>query len=225
MKNISILGDSIAKGIILDDSRYRRCETSFVNMFGEKTQCLINNFSLFGCTVTKGFQIFNRQQKKISSSDIVLTEFGGNDCDFDWEAISENPCGDFNPKTSLEEFSVLYKNIIRQLKNAKKKTVMMNLPPLDDKKYFNWISRERNSSNILQWLGGNTHFIYRWHEMYNNALYAIAAETNVKIIDIRSEFLRLKNYSDFLCDDGIHPNSEGHKLIYNKVFEAAKLYV
>ena len=26
-------------------------------------------------------------------------------------------------------------------------------------------------------------------------------------------FLEKKNYSRFLCEDGIHPNEEGHKLI------------
>ena len=224
MKNISILGDSITKGIVLDNSKYRRLDTSFVNMFGEKTKCAINNLSLFGCTVTKGLQIFDRQQKKIQSSDIVLTEFGGNDCDFDWGAISENPDGSFEPNTSPDTFLAYYENIIKKLLDEKKKTVILNLPPLDDEKYFKWISRGRNADNILHWLGGSTRYIYRWHEMYSNALYSIAADMRVPLIDIRSEFLRLKNYSDYLCEDGIHPNAAGHRLIYNKIFEAAKLH-
>lgn len=28
-----------------------------------------------------------------------------------------------------------------------------------------------------------------------------------------SSFLEKKNYSRYLCDDGIHPNEKGHKLI------------
>lgn len=225
MNNITILGDSIAKGIILDEHKYRRCEKSFVNLFREKTKCPINNFSLFGCTVTKGLQIFDRQKITIDTSDIVLTEFGGNDCDFEWGAISEHPDGNFHPKTSIAQFCLYYKNIIQQLNDMKKTTVILNLPPLDDEKYFKWISRGRNADNILRWLGGNTRYIYRWHEMYSNILYTIAAEMHATLIDIRSEFLRFKNYSDYLCDDGIHPNSEGHKLIYSKISETAKAYI
>ena len=33
------------------------------------------------------------------------------------------------------------------------------------------------------------------------------------MIDIRSAFLVRKDYTDYLCEDGIHPNEKGHRLI------------
>ena len=38
-------------------------------------------------------------------------------------------------------------------------------------------------------------------------------------IDITSKFLEIKNYSNLLCDDGIHPNEKGHKIIAEAIKE------
>ena len=177
MKKIYMLGDSISKGIILDENKtkYLSCENSFVNLFAEGKEFLIDNLSMFGCTVTKGMQILKRQYEKVSSCDLVVTEFGGNDCDFDWDAISKDPEGDFLPKTSLEAFCEQYKKMLEAIAGSGKKTAVLNLPPLDDEKYFNWVSRGKNKENILKWLGGSTKYIYRWHEMYNDAAVTISS--------------------------------------------------
>lgn len=226
MKKVCILGDSISKGIVLDNhSKYHSTTNSFVNLFADSKQFLINNFSIFGCTVTKGLQIFLRQHEKIHTSDIILTEFGGNDCDFDWAAIANDPTAHYTPKTPLESFCEQYKKMIELIIKAGKNTVILNLPPLDDEKYFKWVSRDRNADNILKWLGGNSKYIYRWHEMYNDAVCNVAKNMNVLLIDIRTEFLKLRDYSDYLCDDGIHPNERGHKLIYNKIFSFSENYM
>jgi len=37
--------------------------------------------------------------------------------------------------------------------------------------------------------------------------------TRTPVIDITSVFLERRNYFDYLCEDGIHPNEAGHKLI------------
>lgn len=94
-----------------------------------------------------------------------------------------------------------------------KKTVILNLPPIDENKYLNWFSRGLDKGNILKWLGGSAEYIYKFHESYNTKICAIAAENGIRLIDIRSAFLEMGNYSDCLCDDGIHPNEKGHDLI------------
>ena len=104
--------------------------------------------------------------------------------------------------------------MIEVLLKEGKKVYMLNLPPLEEERYFNWISRGRSKENILNWLGGSTKYIYRWHEMYSNAVGNVAKAMNVELIDIRSEFLKQRDYAKFLCEDGIHPNESGHKLIH-----------
>ena len=53
--------------------------------------------------------------------------------------------------------------------------------------------------------------------MYNLELYRLAASSNVPVIDITTCFLSRRNYSDYLCEDGMHPNEEGHKLISDAI--------
>ena len=52
-------------------------------------------------------------------------------------------------------------------------------------------------------------------------VFKLAINKDIPIIDITSKFLEIKNYSNLLCDDGIHPNEKGHKIIA----EAIKEYI
>ena len=223
MNKICVLGDSISKGVILDNEKqkYRTSENGFAKLFSAGRSYPVENFSVFGCTVTKGLQILSRRMTKIENSDIVVTEFGGNDCNFNWAAIAENPEGEFSPETAIDVFIEQYKNILNTLKQMGKKIFVLNLPPLDEEKYFKWISRGVNGDNILKWLGGSPKYIYRWHEMYNDAVCKIAEDEQVPLVDIRSGFLELRDYTKLLCSDGIHPNEAGHRFIYE---ELIKLY-
>ena len=42
---------------------------------------------------------------------------------------------------------------------------------------------------------------------------------DISRIDITSKFLEQKDYSLFLCEDGIQPNEEGHKTISEAIQE------
>ncbi|MEG1915040.1 MAG: SGNH/GDSL hydrolase family protein, partial [Acidaminococcaceae bacterium] len=61
--------------------------------------------------------------------------------------------------------------------------------------------------------------IFKFHESYNAQVCGIAEENDIPLIDIRSAFLKLPNYSEYLCDDGIHPNEKGHNLIARVITE------
>ena len=54
---------------------------------------------------------------------------------------------------------------------------------------------------------------------YNIEVFKIAIENNIPVIDITTSFLEQKNYSDYLCDDGIHPNEKGHELIAEAIMQ------
>ncbi|MNP35700.1 GDSL-like Lipase/Acylhydrolase [compost metagenome] len=90
----------------------------------------------------------------------------------------------------------------------------MTLPPLDAERYFKWISKNSSTkaNNILTWLG-TVNRIYTWHKLYNDAIIQVAMELKVKWIDIRDAFLKTEDYREYMCEDGIHPNEQGHKLI------------
>lgn len=151
----------------------------------------------------------------------AFLELGGNDCDFAWNEIADNPGEEHVPKTPLVEFRELYKQVIDEIYNNGGNPIILTLPPLEPNRYFDWISKDTNSDNILKWLG-DVDRIYRWQEMYNVEVMLLATKMAVPIIDIRSVFLKCNHYRDFLCSDGIHPNNDGYELIYNTIFEQYK---
>lgn len=43
-----------------------------------------------GCIIIKGYEILIKDLVKDVINDIVIIEFGGNDCDFNWMEVFEN---------------------------------------------------------------------------------------------------------------------------------------
>ena len=213
-----LFGDSIGRGVILDSvrGRYILLKNSFVNLLNKNTKMKVDNYAKFGCTIETGKKMVEKHGKDLPHYQFTVLEFGGNDCDFDWAAISEHPKGSHVPFTPLATFKALYTEVIECVFDSGSQPVMLSLPPLDAKRYFSWISRNRNAENILHWLGDVEH-IYRWQEMYNLAVVGLAAAKQVPLIDIRRAFLEARNYPSLFCEDGIHPNEAGHSLITDTI--------
>ena len=97
------------------------------------------------------------------------------------------------------------------------KPIIISLPPILSTPYFSFFSRlmsEEQKKNVINWLGGSTDIISRWHESYNRALFMIAKETQTPIIDITTPFDTFRgDISSLYCADGIHPNAQGHRMI------------
>ncbi len=216
MKKLCLFGDSISKGVVIDcaKNRYAMTTKCFANILSGYASWLnITNFSMFGCTISKGRSLIARHMKDVENCDITVLEYGGNDSDHNWAEIAENPEGTHVPKTSLEDFKTNYSEIICGLQAMGKKIVILNLPPIDEEKYFAWFSDGLNGDNILKWLGGSKRYIYNFHESYNRIACELAEEYGIPVLDIRSAFLSKPDYSVYLCNDGIHPNENGHNLI------------
>lgn len=220
MKSICVFGDSIAKGVVLDKikNRYVYLKDSFTNIISSKADIKIENYAKFGCDIKKGYQIVSRHADELINYDYTFIEFGGNDCNFDWKSISERPFDEHLPSTPISSFTAAYENMLKDILNAGAKPIMLNLPPLDAQKFFNWVSKDNNPDNILTWLGDVDH-IFRWHRDYNDAVCDIAVKNNIPLIDIRCAFLKLGNYSDYICDDGMHANEKGHRLIADSILQ------
>lgn len=217
--NIGIFGDSIGKGIVLGSSsaHYELVKTDLEEIL-EKQNISLRNFSMMGCTILKGLSVVKRRMKEVRDCRNILLEFGGNDCDMDWKAISEKPEEEHIPKTPIAEFVRLYTQVIEEIRNNSGSPIMLTIPPLAPEKYYEWVSRKLRKDNILAWLG-NIDTIYRWQEMYNLNIVMLAAKLAVPIIDIRSTFLKNHYYQNLLCEDGIHPNKAGYELIYRTIAE------
>ena len=228
MTNVCVFGDSVAKGVVFDQvkQRYGLLKENFVNLCSSALGLHQKNYSKFGCTIEKGAEMVDIHAKELADNSCVVLEFGGNDCDFDWPAIAADPAAEHLPKTPLADFTRRYSELIENVRTNGGVPVLLNLPPIDPHKYFRWVSRGVNGNNILKWLGGDETFIYRWHETYSVEIAKIGMMHSVPVIDIRTPFLERRDYSELLCEDGIHPNEAGHKLIsetLEKVMETGQL--
>lgn len=219
--NFLLYGDSISKGIVYDEERkkYVTLDQSFANIIKQKLKGVLYNAGKFGSTIIRGEKKLEHELIK-SSPDIALIEFGGNDCDFKWEEICENPNAHHEPNTDLGVFEATLISIIDTFKKIDIVPVLMTLPPLDPERYFKWITKNNpiNASTILSFLG-SVNELYLWHEKYNLAIMDVVEKTKTICIDVRSAFLKEENYSEFICIDGIHPNEKGHQLIASTIIE------
>ena len=220
-QDICILGDSIAKGVIFDAqrNRYAIAKENLGKQITQVLGCSVTNLSKFGSTVADGLARFEKQKESLPECEAVLMNFGGNDSNFLWQEVSAAPDELHKPKTPIDVFEQIYLKLIERVKESGKTPILLNLPPVDHMKYFAWISRDLNADNILKWLGGTSEFIYRWHEQYNVAVHKIAQTAKLKLIDIRSAFLERRDYCNYLSDDGIHPNEQGHSMLSQIVLQ------
>jgi lysophospholipase L1-like esterase len=217
-------GDSITKGIIYDNekSKYATLKENFTSIIGNNIKGSVYNAGKFGNTIIRGVsKMYNDVIKK--SPDIVLIEFGGNDCDYKWDDIAKNPDMEYKPNTDIFTFRETLLTMIDTLKVNHILPALMTLPPLDPLKYFKWISKEDSfaEKNILHFLGTKDR-LFTWHNSYSKMITQVASETNTILIDVRSEFLKYSDYSQFLCKDGIHPNIEGQSLIATVILKFIK---
>lgn len=221
MTDISVFGDSVLKGVVFENNKYRITKNSFANICEDILRIKIENKAKFGSTIKIGEKSIEKNFDiiKQSNSKYVIMEFGGNDCDFNWKEVSENPSENHKPNSVIEEFVTIYTKLINEIKNSNKIPVLLSLPPIDAEKYFNKISQGLDKNAILLWMNGNKQFITNWHERYNIEIFKLAINNNIPIIDITSKLLEEKLYSKYLCDDGIHPNEEGHKIIAGEIKE------
>jgi acyl-CoA thioesterase I len=216
-----VSGDSISKGVVYDEvkNKYMILEDNYVSLLQNKLKGIVHNTAKFGNTLLKGISKLKTDVVK-DNPDIVLIEYGGNDCDFNWDEIAANPDAEHRPKTDFTVFKNNLKETINFLKTQQIRPVLMTLPPLNADRYFKWVSRNNPLAevNILKWLGSVTK-IYWWQERYNSLIIKVAEETGTKWIDIRGAFLEHPDFTEFLCLDGIHPNRKGHRIIADKVYD------
>ena len=219
LKKIEVFGDSVLKGIQLrSGNKYCVDNNIDTELLSEKFGLSITNHSKMGCTITKGAELIKRffggdlRSEKKDEFGVVMN-YGGNDCDFNWTEISENPDAQHKPRTPLAVFEETYRKVIKALKERGVLPILCTMPPLEPQKYFDWLGRGLNKANILAWLGGSVSTIYRYQENYSKAVERIAQTERVPLVDLRGEFLTHRRIDGFFCEDGIHPNTKGQGLI------------
>jgi len=216
ISKIDVWGDSILKGVVFDEAggRYRLLKDGAVNAFSQLFHIDVKNHSHFGCTAPKALANLDRTLSKGEDADVVLLEFGGNDCDFNWAEVSKDPTLDHKPHTPYDVYVQTMQEMIQSLLTKGITPVLMSLPPIDSNRFFDWVTKPDNvdPERVLEFIGEKD-YIYRHQERYSRAMSQLACKNNLPMIDVRDAFLQEKYLGRCLCADGMHPNERGQKLI------------
>ena len=215
MMKIQIYGDSIMKAVLVDENyKYHQISSQLLDRFQQDTGVTATNRAHFGYTAARGQAVLQRDLDKGLDCDLALLEFGGNDCDHNWLEVAQTPSDDHQPNTPLPKFLDTLKEMALAVKAKGIQPVLMTLPPLDAEKYLSCIGRRgADTGAVLSWLG-DVQMIYRWQEMYSNAVAQLAARMDLPLLDVRSRFLSRRDYTSLIARDGIHLTQSGYELIY-----------
>jgi len=137
--NYLVSGDSISRGVIYDElkGKYTVCANCFVALVQKRLKGIVYNASRFGNTLTRGIGRLGKDLDK-DHPDIVLIEYGGNDCDFAWAEVAAHPELAHEPQTDLALFEDTLTDTIATLKGRDIVPVLMTLPPLNADSYIRW---------------------------------------------------------------------------------------
>ncbi|MGI6462284.1 MAG: SGNH/GDSL hydrolase family protein [Candidatus Scatomorpha sp.] len=223
--SLTVMGDSILKGTVLQGGRYvnyREPQDNFVKNTGLK----LLNLARFGATTLKALKLSLPERiDKECKRRLCLIEYGSNDCDFNWAEIAEKPDEEHLCFVPPEQFEENYREIIRRVRAAGGEPLCALPVPIDSERFFKHFSSPINGQKpILNWLGSKN-LIYRWQETYAHIVAKVAKAEIVPLIDIRTPFLSVRKYMDYIGPDGIHPTKLGQRLIWETLEKIIKPFL
>ncbi len=95
------------------------------------------------------------------------------------------------------------RDIVQAAKGFTPKVVFVELPPCDEAR-----------TTPVSW--GDYHYTNARIRQYNEVMRMVADECGVEMVDIYDAFQARRRQAELLFD-GLHPNDEGHELIYGAV--------
>ena len=153
MERAFIYGDSLLKATMPDtEMRYHFHLPEVMAQYPSDRLEVVNRAKM-GATVTKGLSLVEHDVQRGIDARWALVAYGGNDSDFDWEAIAAAPEEEHLPHTVLPEFTEKLRRAVTALRSAGVQPVLMTLPPIDGQRYFSFISQRADGGSVLRWLG------------------------------------------------------------------------
>ena len=219
---IAVFGDSILKGVITVPNSGRIFDVVEDDSLTQAQRVLnfeLDNNSIYGNVITKAkgkLEKYIAKHKEANSlPEAIIIEFGNNDCDYDWNIVSgATNFSEIFPKTPLNDFLMILDSMVKLCKENNITPIIMTMPPLVGDRWFENVSKNLNKEKIAEFLGNNPGAkLSGNNELYNSNILAYATENNVQIADVRKLFLSQKDYKEFMCLDGIHPNQDGYDLM------------
>lgn len=221
-REVYLWGDSIGKGVIYHEERHRYCLAKRrCTVILEENGVNLDSHAQMGATIYAGYADFCQTETERGA--VAVIEFGGNDCDLDWEAVAAHPETFHDGKVPLEEFRALLDTFIRDARVRGLSPLLVTPPPLCAERYFAWVTRGRDAASVERYLVDVAH-IYRWQERYAQAVREASWRNRCPMLDLRGTFLEERDFPSLMCLDGIHPNEAGQELMARAILSCLPEY-
>ena len=206
MTHILVFGDSIAGGAWDYEGGWverlrmiiNRNSVKAIRENAENDYNVLYNLSINSSTsqsIIKRLKSETKARDFENEKNIIIFDIGTNDCAY---MISK--------KNNIITAEVFEKNL-RELANIAgkiaSKIVFLGITPVDEKK-----------TDPIPW-AQDIYYKNEHIKQYNNIISKICAEKGAKFIDVFELFC--KSDPKRLLEDGVHPNTEGHKIIFEIV--------
>ena len=187
MRLITILGDSIARGLMYDPgaSRYTLCRDTYASALQSEGYAL-KNLARVGGTVDNALELYEQVDKQPGT--LLAVEVGGNDSALNWQEVAAAPDRFHEAKVPLKDFGIKLRTLLSKAKEACLVPIVVTPLPVVAKNYMNWICKGLDQAAIERYLGG-AEYIYRWQERYALEVLKAAQDTECHVFDLRSVFL------------------------------------
>ncbi|MBE6939752.1 MAG: SGNH/GDSL hydrolase family protein [Ruminococcaceae bacterium] len=218
MSMIYLYGDSLLKATMPDESfRYHFHLDQLSSRYAGSPLTMVNR-SKMGATVAKGQSLLAHDLQREMPAQMALIGYGGNDCDFCWQQIAENPDGEHHPHTELNTYLQALVRMAKDLLSRGIQPVLMTLPPIDARRYLDFICRNGlNRERIMHWLG-EEQMIYRHQELYSDAVAQLARQQDLPLIPVREAFLTERHLQSLIAADGIHLTMRGYERLFDTLY-------
>lgn len=202
MAKLLIFGDSIVYGAWdTDKGGWVQRIKSFLDeetLSESEDEYIVYNLGVSGNTtedLLERFEFETKQRLKDDGEELIfIFAIGVNDSQF---IHSKN-----NLRFSPEEYKDNLYKLLNLAQKFSSKIIFIGLTPVDETKTIHWDIDKSYKNEYIQ--------------EFNEILKSFCKENNIYFVEIFEKLIK-ENYQDLL-EDGLHPNSEGHK----KIFEAIK---
>lgn len=159
---------------------------------------LVYNLGIPGETTDGLVKRFNKEAELRIREDrevenIFIFAYGANDSAF---IKSKNSF-----RVDPDNFKKNLIKIITEAKNFGNKIYIQTVTPIVEESMIYHPNKDKARTN-------------KWIEEYNSKIFELSKEYNIEIIDVNSAFLK-QDYKYLFCKDGLHPNNNGHEIIFN----------
>ena len=200
-KTIIVFGDSITYGASdLEKSGWVDRLKQWANCLNETgdSYTLVYNLGIPGTNTSDVLSRFEQEAKcRVDPGEDVYLffAFGAND------VAKNRTTGKF--VADLKKFSSNIKELVSKAGLISPQINLVNITPVVEKLVNDPTFGEKNRLNDDI-------------DLYNANLKTVCTELGVSMIDVNKEFKKV-GYESLLSADGLHPNSSGHKLIYETI--------